>query len=192
MSTKKAAKRRGALAKEPVQMAETEPTVLSRSGAQSGAAQREAQRVAAMRAASASAQRLRAADEAPMPLPQMEVPEVPRWLADTVRVLLMALILVGSYKIRLLAVHNYGKVIHEFDPWFNYRAVRLHSIRAALHQAAWSGTLTRVRDRASHVALRRLSTCRSMAMRSFRHGLTRRSGTRSDDRSARQPTRACC
>ena len=190
MSTKKAAKRRGALAKEPVQMAETEPTMLSRSGAQSGAAQREAQRVAAMRAASASAQRLRAADEAPMPLPQMEVPEVPRWLADTVRVLLMALILVGSYKIRLLAVHNYGKVIHEFDPWFNYRAVRLHSIRAALHQAAWSGTLTRVRDRASHVALRRLSTCRSMAMRSFRHGLTRRSGTRSDDRSARQPTRA--
>ena len=27
-----------------------------------------------------------------------------------------------AYRIRLHAVHNYGRVIHEFDPWFNYRA----------------------------------------------------------------------
>ena len=27
-----------------------------------------------------------------------------------------------SVQIRLYAVTNYGRVIHEFDPWFNYRA----------------------------------------------------------------------
>ena len=27
-----------------------------------------------------------------------------------------------SVRIRLFAVINYGRVIHEFDPWFNYRA----------------------------------------------------------------------
>ena len=30
--------------------------------------------------------------------------------------------LLAAYLIRLHAVHTYGKVIHEFDPWFNYRA----------------------------------------------------------------------
>ena len=27
-----------------------------------------------------------------------------------------------AVRIRLYAVINYGRVIHEFDPWFNYRA----------------------------------------------------------------------
>ena len=27
-----------------------------------------------------------------------------------------------SYTIRLHAIEEYGLVIHEFDPWFNYRA----------------------------------------------------------------------
>merc|ERR1719409_1044469 len=27
-----------------------------------------------------------------------------------------------AYDIRLYAIRNYGYVIHEFDPWFNYRA----------------------------------------------------------------------
>ena len=27
-----------------------------------------------------------------------------------------------AYHIRMYAIHTYGYVIHEFDPWFNYRA----------------------------------------------------------------------
>merc|ERR1719331_3504102 len=29
-----------------------------------------------------------------------------------------------AYKIRLYAIENYGRVIHEFDPWFNFRATQ--------------------------------------------------------------------
>src|SRR4051812_46367288 len=34
----------------------------------------------------------------------------------------------SAYKIRLVAIKEYGPVIHEFDPYFNYRAteVRVH------------------------------------------------------------------
>ena len=32
--------------------------------------------------------------------------------------------LVNAYKIRLHAVEVYGRVIHEFDPWFNFRATQ--------------------------------------------------------------------
>jgi len=37
---------------------------------------------------------------------------------------IVALVLIGytAYTIRLNAIHEYGAVIHEFDPWFNYRA----------------------------------------------------------------------
>ena len=31
---------------------------------------------------------------------------------------------VNAYKIRLHAVEVYGRVIHEFDPWFNFRATQ--------------------------------------------------------------------
>ena len=34
----------------------------------------------------------------------------------------LAAILYASVYIRLDAVLTYGRVIHEFDPWFNYRA----------------------------------------------------------------------
>ena len=27
-----------------------------------------------------------------------------------------------AYTVRLLAIETFGRVIHEFDPWFNYRA----------------------------------------------------------------------
>ena len=27
-----------------------------------------------------------------------------------------------AYDIRMKAINDYGRVIHEFDPWFNYRA----------------------------------------------------------------------
>ena len=43
-----------------------------------------------------------------------------------VRALLLAALLVPIFatavRIRLFAVINYGRIIHEFDPWFNYRA----------------------------------------------------------------------
>ena len=29
-----------------------------------------------------------------------------------------------AYKIRLFAIKEYGRVIHEFDPWFNMRATQ--------------------------------------------------------------------
>ena len=31
---------------------------------------------------------------------------------------------INAYKIRLYAVNTFGKVIHEFDPWFNFRATQ--------------------------------------------------------------------
>ena len=42
---------------------------------------------------------------------------------------LLQLVLVGfavlsAYQIRLFAVKNYGMIIHEFDPWFNFRATQ--------------------------------------------------------------------
>lgn len=38
------------------------------------------------------------------------------------RINLLVVSLASAYNIRLYAVQNYGRVIHEFDPWFNYRA----------------------------------------------------------------------
>ena len=42
---------------------------------------------------------------------------------------LMVLIVYNAYRIRMSAIDEYGPVIHEFDPYFNYRAteVRIHS-----------------------------------------------------------------
>jgi dolichyl-diphosphooligosaccharide--protein glycosyltransferase len=39
---------------------------------------------------------------------------------------LVALFYAGkeAYKIRLYAIKSYGRVIHEFDPWFNFRATK--------------------------------------------------------------------
>ena len=39
-----------------------------------------------------------------------------------VRLALLPAFLYAAVRIRLFAVINYGYVIHEFDPWFNYRA----------------------------------------------------------------------
>jgi len=43
------------------------------------------------------------------------------WVA---RLLLMRFILTSAYEIRLFAIKSYGLVIHEFDPWFNFRATQ--------------------------------------------------------------------
>lgn len=34
---------------------------------------------------------------------------------------------VEAYNIRLYAINEYGRVIHEFDPYFNYRAAEVSS-----------------------------------------------------------------
>jgi len=43
-------------------------------------------------------------------------------LIGVVRLNVLGFSLLTAYSIRLYAVINFGKVIHEFDPWFNYRA----------------------------------------------------------------------
>ena len=45
-------------------------------------------------------------------------------LAWAIRLPLIAFILYEAYVIRLYAIKNYGLVIHEFDPWFNFRATQ--------------------------------------------------------------------
>eukprot|EP00808_Paulinella_micropora_P003213 g39285.t1 len=47
---------------------------------------------------------------------------IPGYVAWPVRILLLAYICRQAYIIRLHAIEEYGLVIHEFDPWFNYRA----------------------------------------------------------------------
>jgi Oligosaccharyl transferase STT3 subunit len=44
------------------------------------------------------------------------------FFGNIIRTVIFGYILYASVDIRLDAVRNYGKVIHEFDPWFNYRA----------------------------------------------------------------------
>ena len=51
------------------------------------------------------------------------LPHAPSLLVDPAsRARAQAIALYMSVTIRLYAVTNYGRVIHEFDPWFNYRA----------------------------------------------------------------------
>jgi len=47
------------------------------------------------------------------------------WLAGwLVRLAVLGIAMRAAYSIRLLAVKEYGMVIHEFDPWFNFRATQ--------------------------------------------------------------------
>ena len=43
-------------------------------------------------------------------------------LGAIIRVAVLAVAAYLAYDIRLYAVKEYGRIIHEFDPWFNYRA----------------------------------------------------------------------
>lgn len=61
------------------------------------------------------------------------VPEPVKW---AIRVVLFAFAFISAYRIRLYAIQNYGLVIHEFDPWFNYRATEY------LHQHGWKKFFT--------------------------------------------------
>eukprot|EP01051_Picozoa_sp_SAG22_P037352 SAG22_NODE_18590_length_284_cov_1.383784_1_plen_83_part_01 len=38
-----------------------------------------------------------------------------------------------AFDIRLYAINTYGRVIHEFDPWFNYRATEYLGAQVAEH-----------------------------------------------------------
>ena len=42
-------------------------------------------------------------------------------------VILQCILLCGqaAYKIRIVAIEEYGPIIHEFDPYFNYRATEV-------------------------------------------------------------------
>ena len=37
-----------------------------------------------------------------------------------------------AYRIRLFAIEEFGPVIHEFDPWFNYRATEVRTTNCVL------------------------------------------------------------
>ena len=51
------------------------------------------------------------------------MPNSPREMAlHGVRLVLIALFLNIAFTFRLHAINEYGRVIHEFDPWFNFRA----------------------------------------------------------------------
>ena len=45
-------------------------------------------------------------------------------LAVVVRLALLALAVYWAYDIRMYAINEYGRLIHEFDPWFNFHATR--------------------------------------------------------------------
>lgn len=45
------------------------------------------------------------------------------WIGGCIYVLYIAL--EAAYNIRLGAINDYGRVIHEFDPYFNYRATEV-------------------------------------------------------------------
>lgn len=46
-------------------------------------------------------------------------------VASIVRVALIAFAASAAWQIRMYAINDYGRVIHEFDPWFNFRATQV-------------------------------------------------------------------
>lgn len=51
--------------------------------------------------------------------------EISSWkISSFTCVLLLTIICLQAFYIRLYAVLNYGRVIHEFDPWFNFRSTQ--------------------------------------------------------------------
>jgi hypothetical protein len=47
------------------------------------------------------------------------------WVWFGIAVYLVAVILKTAYRIRMGAIDEFGPVIHEFDPYFNYRATEV-------------------------------------------------------------------
>ena len=55
------------------------------------------------------------------PSSTMGMEAVGAWVA---RITILLLSLRAAYQIRTYAIRDYGLVIHEFDPWFNFRATQ--------------------------------------------------------------------
>ncbi|CAE7554327.1 STT3A [Symbiodinium sp. CCMP2456] len=53
------------------------------------------------------------------------------------RINVLLLALASAYFIRLFAVQNFGRVIHEFDPWFHYRATEYLAANGAASFFRW-------------------------------------------------------
>jgi hypothetical protein len=66
-------------------------------------------------------------------------------------------ILWWSYKIRLQAIEEYGAVIHEFDPYFNYRATEVSGRRS--DRRIWSTVECRILATDSTLLLRPTVVC---------------------------------
>merc|ERR1719446_2013895 len=47
----------------------------------------------------------------------------------------------AAYEIRLYPVKDFGYIIHEFDPWFNYRAAEY--LHEQVQKTSWSTGLTK-------------------------------------------------
>ena len=56
-----------------------------------------------------------------MPTPSSQEPPA-TIIGGLLRLASLALACYAAVSIRLFSVENYGRVIHEFDPWFNFRA----------------------------------------------------------------------
>jgi dolichyl-diphosphooligosaccharide--protein glycosyltransferase len=58
-----------------------------------------------------------------------------------VRVVAMFFVMKTATEIRMHATTTYGRVIHEFDPWFNYRATE-QLVRFQQHHGFFGGITT--------------------------------------------------
>ena len=47
------------------------------------------------------------------------------WVFVGAAVYAVAMLAYWAWRIRMGAIEEYGPVIHEFDPWFNYRATEV-------------------------------------------------------------------
>jgi dolichyl-diphosphooligosaccharide--protein glycosyltransferase len=50
------------------------------------------------------------------------------WIWFGVALYVIGFITYNAYQIRMGSIHEYGPVIHEFDPYFNYRATEVSTV----------------------------------------------------------------
>jgi asparagine N-glycosylation enzyme membrane subunit Stt3 len=43
-----------------------------------------------------------------------------------------------AYEIRMQSIEEFGPVIHEFDPYFNFRATEVRNVRNGIHSRLYS------------------------------------------------------
>jgi hypothetical protein len=64
------------------------------------------------------------------------------WVWVTTAAYAIFVIIKNAYQIRMGAIEEYGPVIHEFDPYFNFRATEVSTYR--IFWGVWSFLLTSV------------------------------------------------